>query len=62
MKRNYGGVLVFIAVIIIIILLFLPKSVGVSDGIPRNVTRFYDAGNVCYVWPDRSGDCYPMSK
>jgi hypothetical protein len=28
-------------------------------GLPTNVERFYDCNQVCYVWSDGSGDCYP---
>ena len=51
--------MIFIAVMLALIFLalsFIPT--GASDGIPPDVTRFYDCGYVCYVWPDGSGDCY----
>lgn len=59
MKKKVSFLIVIIALLLIVALLAAPRKAGASDGIPKGVQRFYDCNNVCYVWPDGSGDCYP---
>ena len=41
--------------------LLLVGTVAYADSLlPDDTQEFYnDCGQVCYVWPDGSGDCYP---
>ena len=62
MKRKQNWIWVLIALLVVVIcLMLLPRKAGASDGMPEGVTRFYDCNQVCYVWPDGSGDCYPCN-
>lgn len=62
MIERIAGVLGVIGALgLIVLLLVAPQPVRASDGIPEGVVRFYDCNQVCYVWPDGSGDCYPCS-
>ena len=59
MRKERVLAILIAAVVVLFGCLYMSSIVGASDGIPEGVTRFYDCGNVCYVWPDGSGDCYP---
>ena len=54
-----GLIVGIITICMVCACVFMAGSVFASDGLPEDVQEFYNYyGDVCYVWPDGSGECY----